>query len=653
MKKNLLTALVIASVLAFNACKKEEGPQGPAGPAGATGPAGSPGANGATGPVGPVGPTGAAGVDGTKILSGTSDPAAGTGANGDFYFNTSSKTMFGPKANNVWPAGVSLVGAAGATGATGATGQAGTQFLTGSVAPTAAIGAVGDYYFDQSTSTFYGPKAASAPEWVTNVFPIGAAHAAKTFYLTPGLVGVTETLKRVSQLVTVSYPHSGPSDEIQATGVYYNQEDMTRMSSYPGWTDNREMIFESTPGSGVFDVIPQNGAPATWGVSSQNPGGSTSSLFRIGAKFRFTQNFTHPTAEFNLTDEDINRITKDNGAFYNQYIYAKVISGNTTGTVRTVAVGEPMYFYRTKHVAVTNNASGPFRANYTARTEFNLNTIPGLGNKIESYKQDGKVYLKYRYVDAATGTPRFETASGATLGWIDITSNYLNTYVVSGASYGPDGSYVTPIGHTTTANPFNLLPAATLVNGTAPLGQPGTVTIAANQVLTQHSSTPSRVQVTNSGNFVFHWDITSGTNQADASTAVPFGPITLVNPNASSNVVGDSWVAGTYNTSNTSIPYWTARTFADTYYKAPNNLTATIPTSTAVGAPSTAYTPLGTSGTVPVIMYADGQPASYFTGKAVVQLQVFVIPGDIVRAAQAKGINVNDSEALAAFANAQ
>src|SRR5690606_7131669 len=98
---------------------------------------------------------------------------------------------------------------------------------------------------------------------------------------------------------------------------------------------------------------------------------------------------------------------------------------------------------------------------------------------------------------------------------------------------------------------------------------------------------------------------------------------------------------------------WTARTFANTYYTAPNNLTATIPASTAVNATINPYTPAGTSGTVPVVMYADGQPASYFTGKAVVQLQVFVIPGDIVRAAQAKGINVNDSEALAAFANAQ
>ncbi|NDB36338.1 MAG: hypothetical protein EB023_13595, partial [Flavobacteriia bacterium] len=61
---------------------------------------------------------------------------AGTGVNGDFYINTATNELFGPKANGTWPAGVSLVGAQGATGATGLTGPQGPSgFLTsGSVA---------------------------------------------------------------------------------------------------------------------------------------------------------------------------------------------------------------------------------------------------------------------------------------------------------------------------------------------------------------------------------------------------------------------------------------------------------------------------------------------------------------------------------------
>src|SRR5690606_17660301 len=133
-----------------------------------------------------------------------------------YYFDSASKTLYGPKDSGAWPAGVALAGADGATGATcatgatGATGAAGTQFLAGASAPTAATGAEGDFYFDTNTSTFYGPKAATAPEWSANVFPIGTAHAAKTYYLTAGLTDVTETLKNVGQTVTVSFPHSGP-----------------------------------------------------------------------------------------------------------------------------------------------------------------------------------------------------------------------------------------------------------------------------------------------------------------------------------------------------------------------------------------------------------------------------------------------------------
>lgn len=53
------------------------------------------------------------GTNGNTILSGTTDPVAATGANGDFYINKSALTLFGPKANGAWPAGVSMKGADG------------------------------------------------------------------------------------------------------------------------------------------------------------------------------------------------------------------------------------------------------------------------------------------------------------------------------------------------------------------------------------------------------------------------------------------------------------------------------------------------------------------------------------------------------------
>jgi hypothetical protein len=92
------------------------------------------------GPIqGPQGETGAAGADGADgadgktVLSGTSDPTT-EGVDGDFYINTTSNTIFGPKATGTWPAGVSLVGPAGADGADGSNGTNGTDGADGASA---------------------------------------------------------------------------------------------------------------------------------------------------------------------------------------------------------------------------------------------------------------------------------------------------------------------------------------------------------------------------------------------------------------------------------------------------------------------------------------------------------------------------------------
>uniref|UniRef100_UPI004048664A hypothetical protein n=1 Tax=Algoriphagus sp. TaxID=1872435 RepID=UPI004048664A len=115
---------------------------GPQGPIGLTGPAGPQGAIGLAGAVGSqgiqgsTGAVGAAGVDGKTVLNGTTNPT-NQGVEGDFYINTNSKTLFGPKAGGIWPSGVSLVGPAGATGAIGASGAQGVQ------GPIGATGAAG------------------------------------------------------------------------------------------------------------------------------------------------------------------------------------------------------------------------------------------------------------------------------------------------------------------------------------------------------------------------------------------------------------------------------------------------------------------------------------------------------------------------------
>ncbi|GAB3027307.1 hypothetical protein GCM10027051_35180 [Niabella terrae] len=113
---------------------------------------------GEVGVQGEKGDQGIAGIDGTKILSGSGLPAANIGAIGDFYLQTGSSVLFGPKTGSGWGSGSSLKGA---TGAKGSTGAAGTRLLSGTAAPTTSVGAVGDFYFQTSTGILFGAKTSS------------------------------------------------------------------------------------------------------------------------------------------------------------------------------------------------------------------------------------------------------------------------------------------------------------------------------------------------------------------------------------------------------------------------------------------------------------------------------------------------------------
>jgi len=70
-------------------------------------------AKGTTGPQGEQGPPG---DPGTRILSGATDPAFAVGAVGDFYLNTATATLFGPKTTSGWISSISLSGQGAASG---------------------------------------------------------------------------------------------------------------------------------------------------------------------------------------------------------------------------------------------------------------------------------------------------------------------------------------------------------------------------------------------------------------------------------------------------------------------------------------------------------------------------------------------------------
>jgi hypothetical protein len=100
-----------------------------------------------------VWPTSGTVLNGKTLHNGTISPTAGIGVDGDFYFNTATSMIYGPKVSGNWPTGVSLIGAQGIPGNT---------LRNGTIAPTAGVGNDGDFYLNTATSTMYGPKAVGA-----------------------------------------------------------------------------------------------------------------------------------------------------------------------------------------------------------------------------------------------------------------------------------------------------------------------------------------------------------------------------------------------------------------------------------------------------------------------------------------------------------
>ena len=51
-----------------------------------------------------------------SVLAGTAPPTSGDGNDGDFWINTTTWMIYGPRDDAVWPAGVSMTGGGGGGG---------------------------------------------------------------------------------------------------------------------------------------------------------------------------------------------------------------------------------------------------------------------------------------------------------------------------------------------------------------------------------------------------------------------------------------------------------------------------------------------------------------------------------------------------------
>ena len=202
-------------------------------------------------------PRGDAGANGTAVLSGTSNPQATQGAIGDFFINTSTNTIFGPKVNAIsWPAGVSLVGGNGADGANGRT------ILSGTSNPTTGTGATGDFYLNTTSNRLFGPKTTNTADataaWGGGVGLVGPANSLSIGTVNTGAAGSSASASITgtapSQTLSLTIPQGTPGGPGFLLVLSRSQNALFENSSFVGPSNLNLGLPGSGGGGGRYPV---------------------------------------------------------------------------------------------------------------------------------------------------------------------------------------------------------------------------------------------------------------------------------------------------------------------------------------------------------------------------------------------------------------
>lgn len=86
---------------------------------------------------------GKSGISGSKVISGKGSPTMDLGAEGDYFIDTLTSVLWGPKYSTSWGSGIEMTG---------------NTILNGLTDPTFSTGKLGDYYLNFAKKILYGPK---------------------------------------------------------------------------------------------------------------------------------------------------------------------------------------------------------------------------------------------------------------------------------------------------------------------------------------------------------------------------------------------------------------------------------------------------------------------------------------------------------------
>lgn len=213
----LLMTVCLSLALSLGGFMACEGPAGP---------------EGEQGPEGPVGP---AGDNGSMIYSGQGVPDSDIGTESDYYLDTTSGELYGPKDSDGW--GNPIIVLAGEDG------EDGSQIFAGTGAPNSSEGANGDFYLDKDNYDMYGPKTDQG--WGTGINLKGAeGNANVTRYIFPGYDFSTDTYN------PLNIPIASETEMKQSAWLYYligqaspNVEEA--YFSIPGYGIKRETFYST------------------------------------------------------------------------------------------------------------------------------------------------------------------------------------------------------------------------------------------------------------------------------------------------------------------------------------------------------------------------------------------------------------------------
>jgi len=121
------------------------------------------------------------------ILNGKGAPIASKGIDGDFYIDTRSLSIYGPKAKGKWPVAQSLQGASGANGKNGADGKATTSASTSTTPGAAGAAGVAGAAGTMGVAGTTGPAGAIGPAGAVGATgPAGASGSSRVKISTIG-----------------------------------------------------------------------------------------------------------------------------------------------------------------------------------------------------------------------------------------------------------------------------------------------------------------------------------------------------------------------------------------------------------------------------------------------------------------------------------